>query len=283
MKILLTALPGTGKSTIIKKVIDSYHGGKYGIVSLEMRDDSGQRTGFKAVNLEGESQIFMHATDIDSEYAVGRFKVDIDVLDSFVSSELKKGIGKPEALLLIDEIGRAQILSEEFLKTVRDIFSNDSNFLGTIVYEPEEWSLEFKSNPEVIVLEVSLENREYLPDILLAIYENNHLFEKLNENQKTVIKEEFISFIKKGMYVQAKKLFFNTVPYIATGKIKKISETNSDVRYAVEGKTNDHVTTYTFSTKEYSCDCDLFLGKNQFEGDANKLCSHIESVKLFNL
>lgn len=49
MKILLTAPPKTGKSTLLKKLIDSYTNKKYGILAGEMRDENNNRVGFEAM------------------------------------------------------------------------------------------------------------------------------------------------------------------------------------------------------------------------------------------
>ncbi|HMX46466.1 MAG TPA: nucleoside-triphosphatase, partial [Candidatus Obscuribacter sp.] len=60
MKILLTASPGTGKSTIIDSVVQRFPGSKGGIVAREILNDSGERTGFTAVDQTGAARQFMY-------------------------------------------------------------------------------------------------------------------------------------------------------------------------------------------------------------------------------
>lgn len=282
MKILLTSLPGTGKSTIIKKVIDTYSGEKYGVMALEIRDENNNRLGFKAVNLEGKRKVFMHKTDIKSDVIVGgKYYVDVEVLDTFVTNELKKGLNKEKILILVDEIGRAQSNSNVFLETVRELLDSNSNLLGSIVYDNEAWSLEFKLHPEIILIEVTEVNRDYIPEILVRVFENTQYFNQLSDSQQQFVISELTSFILKGEYIQAKKLFANAIVYVARKQVTKVYETSDTISYAIVGKTNNHITTYNKHNTDYKCDCDLFNGRGQFKNKAGE-CSHIESIKILN-
>ena len=71
MKILLTAEPGAGKTTVLSKFMKLFPGNMNGIISREIRDDSGNRVGFKAIDMQGNERIFMHKTDIDSKIMIG--------------------------------------------------------------------------------------------------------------------------------------------------------------------------------------------------------------------
>ena len=171
MKILLTAPPRTGKSTVLKNVIEKYKGNTYGILALEVLDEYSKRVGFQFVNMQGESRVFMHTSPqiIQSEVIVGnKYFIDIQTIENFAAAEIRKGLNQ-EGLIIIDEIGRAQSNSVEFLNVVRDLCDNNTNFIGTIVYDDEEWAREFKTHPNVTIVEVTLENREDLAEILIEM------------------------------------------------------------------------------------------------------------------
>src|SRR5579885_1555623 len=124
MKILLTAPPGMGKSTIREKVVRGFDGKHYGIVAREVLDESGKRIGFTSINPSGQSQQFMFYTESPSAESIGgQFDVDIKAIDDFVVPELKKGMTDSSALIFVDEIGRAQAKSPLFLQTLRQIFA----------------------------------------------------------------------------------------------------------------------------------------------------------------
>ncbi|HND67794.1 MAG TPA: nucleoside-triphosphatase, partial [Candidatus Obscuribacter sp.] len=77
MKILLTASPGTGKSTIIDTVVRRFPGSKGGIVAREILNESGERTGFTAVDQNGAARQFMYRTDSPDQASIGGlFNVD---------------------------------------------------------------------------------------------------------------------------------------------------------------------------------------------------------------
>lgn len=170
MKILLTGAPGVGKSTVLKRVREQYRGEAYGIVASDIRDASGERQGFIATNQTGEQRVFAHRSQIYSKYVVGgKYFVDLQVIDHFIVPELEEGLRHPSALTFLDEIGRMQSFSPLFLDTVARLIESRANLLATIVFDPEPWSLWFKSHPRVTLIEVTRENRDLLPNHLLSL------------------------------------------------------------------------------------------------------------------
>ncbi len=276
MKILLTGKPEVGKSTILQKVKDGLEKDVFGIVVREIREN-GERVGFESVNTKGDSKVFSHSSLFKSKFVVeNKFFVDIEVIDSFVVPEIKRGLNNPDALIFIDEIGRMQAFSKKFLRAIDEILNSDSNILGTIVFDPEPWSLEFKKHPEVILVTVTEKNRNDLPDALLTIFKNTHLLKDFNKSQRRLVLNFTREYFAKEQLVQVKKLFNNALFYLDTKKVAQ----KSDNQYTVIGNTNDHVVKIKGS--KYFCDCDLFNGRGQFKKTQGE-CSHIQAVKLFRL
>src|SRR5690606_28538816 len=111
---------------------------------------------------------------------------------------------------------------------------------GTIVYDDEPWSMEFKNSEEVVLLVVTMGNREYLPKILTAVYENIESFHKLNLIQKRYIRQRFRKFISDGDFKMAYKLFNNTLKYFVEGKV----EDQQNGVFIVNGNTDRHIVYY---------------------------------------
>lgn len=276
MKILLTGKPGIGKSTILEKVKNNFSGNKFGVISKEIVDELNSRVGFEAINHLGEKKTFAHITDIESDFVVGnKYFVDLETIDNFVVPELKKGISNPDSLVFIDEIGRMQSFSHSFLKTIKEILSSNSNVLGTIVYDQEPWSIEFKENKSVVLIEVSKKNRNLLPELLITIFENPRFFHKLTESQQELIVSLTREYFEEGEFTQISKLFNNAIKYIVKDRVKKIAMN----KFEVNGNSNTH--RVMKQETSFECDCDLFNGSRQYENNQGE-CSHIQATKLFD-
>lgn len=278
MKILLTGEPGVGKSTIVESVIKTFPGKVLGVVARELRSPEGERVGFEAINFSDDHRTFAHKYDIHSELVVGgKYFVDLDAIEKFVVPELQQGMETSDGFIAIDEIGRMQAFSALFLKVVEEIFQADASFLGTIVHDPEPWSLAFKSHPEVILIEVTASNREELPNLLRLIFSQGSVVAALNTAQQAWMLQKIKDYFSQGKYIQIEKFFRNALPYLLEGRVMKESEE----LYGVQGNTDLHQVRFQ-ENRIYTCDCPLFLGKAPYEGQAGE-CSHIQSVQLLRL
>lgn len=270
VKILLTAPPGTGKSTIIDAVVAAYPGPALGIVAREELDETGERAGFVSVDSRSQRRQFMFRAK-QGPGAFHGFDVDIPAIDEFVVPELERGLSVPEALLYIDEIGRAQALSKRFLETLAKVFDRPGPTLASIVFEEEPWSLFFRRHPQAVLIEITRVNRERMPGVLLAVLNAHHLYLALSESQKDFVRRKLSELIQSGHLVSAAKLFNNALPYVNE---KRIEQTASG-RFAIEGKTKRHV--LSIDEAGFSCDCDLSNGRGEFQG-ASEPCSHYLSI-----
>lgn len=275
MKILLTAPPGMGKTTIVHKVREGFKGKKYGVVAREIRNEQNERVGFEFVNQQNNSQVFAHKSAINSEFIVGsKYFVDLKVIDNFAVTALKEGLNDLTCLIFVDEIGRMQAFSKKFLAMVSQLLDNDSNLLGTIVYDQEPWSIVFKQHPKIILLEVTLRNREQLPDVLLSLFNNMEYFNQLEQNLQEYIFTLTTNYFKNGQLIQVKKLFKNAIFYLTQGNVQTLTTPGT---YIVKGDTRSHHV--EMQSTDYNCDCDLFNGLGQYQGQAGE-CSHIQAIKL---
>lgn len=273
MKILLTAPPATGKSTVIDAVVRSFKGSTRGIVAREVLDEHSKRQGFTAFNAACESRQFMFRA-APGQGTVGDFCVDVTAIDDFVVPELQHALHE-NGLVYVDEIGRAQARSQAFIETLRELFASDKNLLASIVYDDEPWSMEFKEDPTTTMLEVTVSNRDALPSILLAAFDNAVLFAQLSKEQQHTTCQLLQTLVANGHYVGARKLFDNALHYVTQKKVSSRSEASDAKTYEIDGNTKHHVLR-ALADGTFQCDCDLSNARGEFK--QAEPCSHQLSV-----
>lgn len=280
MKILLTGHPRVGKSTLIQKITNRLEIPFRGIIAKELRDEHGVREGFEAKNFRGEACVFAHVSAIQSDAVIGnKYRVDLDAINSFVVPEIQPSARTPSELVVIDEIGRMQSLSPVFLKTVSALLDSDTSFLGTIVFDPEPWSLPFKHHPEVLLIEVTQKNRRRLVQIVLAILNAEPALQALTKIQQRTVLDFLRRYIRANQSIQIKKLLNNAIPYILHHAVRSTADApKGSQAFAVKGNTREHVVVQQ-QDGTWHCDCDLFLGTGDYVGQAGE-CSHMQAAQL---
>jgi nucleoside-triphosphatase len=167
---LLTGRPGTGKTSLIKQAVAEMRGKAGGFYTQEMRS-GGVRQGFKLVTLDGHSTILAHI-DIHSPYRVSKYGVDIDGLDKVGVAALHKASRQCE-LVVIDEIGKMELFSDNFRKAVLQIIDSGKKLLGTIMLNPNPWADAIKLKPQINLVALTRANHhQVLNELLQWLREN---------------------------------------------------------------------------------------------------------------
>jgi len=143
---LLTGRPGTGKTSLIRQIVVGMRGKAGGFYTEEIRS-RGIRQGFRLVTLDGQSAILAHI-DIHSPYRVSKYGVDIDSLDRIGVSALHRAVRECD-LVVIDEIGKMELFSDNFKTAVLDMMDSGKRVLGTIMLSPNPWADRIKCQPQV--------------------------------------------------------------------------------------------------------------------------------------
>ena len=162
--ILVTGLPGIGKTTLIKQLI--YRISQYrpvGFYTEEIRQE-GERKGFQLVSLEGEKSILAHVL-LDSHYHLGKYKVDIRGFDSFLDTiDFFSDPGRP---VVIDEIGKMECLSSKFVRLISELMDSSNTVIATIAHTDGGIKGRIKKRDDVALFKMNLDNRDTLvTDIL---------------------------------------------------------------------------------------------------------------------
>jgi nucleoside-triphosphatase len=157
--LLLTGKPGTGKTALIKEALARTKVKGGGFYTEEIRA-GGIRQGFRIVNLDGQEAVLAHV-GISSPHHVSKYRVDTDSLDRVGVFALRQAL-KESDLIVIDEIGKMELLSPRFQEAVTQALNSGKKVLGTIMLNPHPFADEIKRRPEVETLLVTRDNRAEL-------------------------------------------------------------------------------------------------------------------------
>jgi len=163
--LLLTGVPGIGKTTAMRKVAASLSGRSLaGFLTDEIRSERG-REGFRLITLNGQEAVMAHV-NFRTPHRVGKYKVDVRAIDRLVESALP--VEGDIDLYLVDEIGRMECLSTVFVVRMRSVLDSAKPVVATVAIRGEGFITEVKHRRDSVVWEVTSQNRDALPDSVLT-------------------------------------------------------------------------------------------------------------------
>ncbi len=162
--ILVTGRPGSGKTTLVRRVVEALGRPASGFYTRETRGPDGRRTGFELVTLDagppdGQGQIATLAhVSIKGPHRVGRYGVDIAALDRVGVPAIEAAV-EAGHLVVIDEIGKMELLSTAFQRAVIEAIRPHCLLFGTIMQAPHPFADELKAQPDALLFELTETNR----------------------------------------------------------------------------------------------------------------------------
>ena len=241
--ILLTALPRTGKSTAIKKIVNMLGVDNCGGFYTEEIRENAERVGFRIKTLSGRTAILSHV-NIQSDYKISRYGVDLKAFEDICLNELINAVNDPTIkYIIIDEIGPMQLFSTKYKEILIELLNCNKPIVGTIFMNPYEWLDDFKKNTNVKLVEITLDNRDILPlEIVEEISKNDiELQRKIQKAKRYSLELERFRIVDNKMLVSSE--------------------------HGLRTITKEH--------GKYICDCDFY--------NKNKTCSHIITIINNNL
>ncbi len=163
--LLLTGRPGIGKTTLLRRVVEELgERPSAGFLTEEIRGKE-RRLGFRITPLGSEPRVMAHV-DHPGPERVGRYGVDLAAIDGVVEDLLQAA---PRAeLVLIDEIGKMECLSQRFVNAMRTLFEGRRPIVATIAQSGGGFIAEAKRRRDAELREVELSNREGLVESVLS-------------------------------------------------------------------------------------------------------------------
>lgn len=170
--ILLTGVPGIGKTTIIEKVLSESKLKKGGFTTEEIKEQ-GIRAGFTIIDIAtGEEGILAHR-DIKSPLKVGKYGVDKKAFEEIGVKALEQALRDKE-LIIIDEIGKMELFSRPFQEAVLRCLSSPKRVLGSIKLKGNPFVDSIKRRTDTKIIEVNEKNRSLLPEEIINLLGEKH-------------------------------------------------------------------------------------------------------------
>ena len=156
-KILITGLPGCGKTTTIMKILENLNCKKVaGFYTQEIRQND-KRVGFRWERLDGVAGIFAHV-DIKGRFKVGKYGVDVAGFEEAIMPVLN--VEHNAELFVIDEIGKMECFCEKFIASVRCLFESEKSVLATVAKKGAGLISEVKNYPGTRLFKLTTQNRD---------------------------------------------------------------------------------------------------------------------------
>ncbi|PKL51670.1 MAG: nucleotide kinase [Nitrospira bacterium HGW-Nitrospira-1] len=165
--ILITGLPGAGKTTLMKKLCLIFKEfNPAGFFTSEILEN-GERVGFAVENLNGDRRILAHI-NLKSRCSIGKFKVDVKGFEDFMQNIMLKE--KKTGLYIFDEICRMECKSKKFSKLLADLLNSDKPLIATIPDKGAPLLNEIRKRDDVRIFELTSSSHEHkLKELTMVI------------------------------------------------------------------------------------------------------------------
>ena len=164
--IVLTGAPGVGKTTAVIRVTRALkeRGIKVGgIVSRELRTNN-MRIGFEFIDLTTNDRNVL-ASITGNGPKVGKYFVNLAGC-RFAAERLTNAIRNSE-VIICDEIGPMELKSRDFIDSVKDLLDADKKVIVVVHQKLQHLLIDEFRNKSSLLINVDLENREKVNQILL--------------------------------------------------------------------------------------------------------------------
>jgi nucleoside-triphosphatase len=162
--LLLTGVPGSGKTTALRSVAARLEGRRLGGFYTEEIRRRSVRTGFRLVTFDGRRAL-LASVHRAGEPRVGKYGVDVAALDAVVASALAL---RSVDIHVVDEIGKMECLSPRFVSAMRALLDGGRPCVATVARRGAGFIAEVKRRPDVEVWELNRSNRDDMPGRIVA-------------------------------------------------------------------------------------------------------------------
>ena len=166
-KIGITGMPSVGKTQTLIKIIEKIEKSGYKIEGM-ITEPAIEKKKYVGVYVEDwqtrEKGIFAHV-DFDTKDKVGKYGVNLEVLETIGVHAIEKAIyGEDIDIIIIDEIGKMEMLSERFCEAVVEALDSDKPIMVTLHKKSRTPLLQdIRRRDDIRILEVTPVNRNLLP------------------------------------------------------------------------------------------------------------------------
>ncbi len=149
MNILVTGAPRTGKTTLVKSVVEELGRKVVGFITEEVLEQ-GRRIGFKIKTFSGLESMLASVNERQANVFIGKYGVFIDNLESILRTleeELKNSVYD---LIVVDEIGKMELASKIFRDFIIKCLDS-GRVLASIMLYDNQFTKSIKERPDTKV------------------------------------------------------------------------------------------------------------------------------------
>jgi nucleoside-triphosphatase len=167
VKILLEGRPGSGKTTVVRRLVEVLRasGAEVAGFTTEEVRERGRRRGFAVESVEGERAILADV-DLPGPVRVGKYGVDLEAFERIAIPSLEPAGAD---VVVIDELGKMELASRRFQQAVARVFDRAEPVVATIHVFRHEFTDGLRARPGVRTCRVAGRNRNALPEHLAGL------------------------------------------------------------------------------------------------------------------
>jgi nucleoside-triphosphatase len=124
-----------------------------------------RRVGFAVETFDGKRATLAHV-DLPGPPRVSKYGVDLETFERLALPVLREVA--PDAVVVIDELGKMELASEAFCGVVLELFERPVTTIATVQIARHPFTDELKQRPAVERIRVTQGNRDELPALLAA-------------------------------------------------------------------------------------------------------------------
>ena len=168
--ILITGLPGVGKTTLIVHLLEILKDHQVvGFYTKEIRK-GGIRKGFELIDFSGRKRILSHVS-IKSPFRVGNYGVNVEGFEKFLDA--LEFFDPATDLIVIDEIGKMECFSGKFKTLLTSILDSEKSVIATLALKGVGVIEQIKFRPDIRLFEVTRDNRNRLAKDISVLINSN--------------------------------------------------------------------------------------------------------------
>lgn len=177
--ILLTGEPRTGKTTLLKRIIQNLKISCGGFYTEEIIKNN-KRRGFRIKTLDGKEGI-LALQGLKSKFRLGKYGINLKDLDEIGVDSVFEAL-KDKKIIIIDEIGKMELFSQKFKDAVLKTLNSKKRLIGIIHRENSKFLRTIKARDDVEIFEIDLSNQEGILKKILSMLGSPGQGKKKGEN-----------------------------------------------------------------------------------------------------